>query len=59
MPRSGDEVTVHYVGMLSDLTVFDSSRERGTAFTFRLDDGRTNSCDCHGMFILYFKYILR
>ena len=36
MPGSGDAVTVHYTGWLADGTVFDSSRERGSAATFRL-----------------------
>ena len=35
-PRVEDEVSVHYEGALIDGTVFDSSRERGTASTLPL-----------------------
>jgi FKBP-type peptidyl-prolyl cis-trans isomerase len=35
----GTTVTVHYIGMLADSTVFDSSRQRGEPFTFRLGYG--------------------
>lgn len=36
----GDRVSVHYDGRLVDGTRFDSSRERGQAFVFRLGEGR-------------------
>ncbi|MEO0604309.1 MAG: FKBP-type peptidyl-prolyl cis-trans isomerase [Myxococcota bacterium] len=36
----GARVTVHYVGMLGDGTVFDESRPRGTAFDFRVGAGQ-------------------
>jgi len=39
MPEKGDEIFVHYVGKLSDGTVFDSSRERGDPFSFKLGTG--------------------
>ncbi|GAB4852367.1 hypothetical protein Ancab_016559 [Ancistrocladus abbreviatus] len=39
-PEFGDEVTVHYVGMLLDGTSFDSSRDRGQTFTFKLGHGQ-------------------
>jgi len=39
-PKQGDTVTVHYVGMLKDGTVFDSSRARGEAFSFPIGRGK-------------------
>ena len=37
-PKADGAVTVHYTGTLIDGTQFDSSRERGQAFTTRLTD---------------------
>jgi peptidylprolyl isomerase len=39
-PTAGKGVTVHYTGKLSDGTVFDSSRERGTPFSFQIGVGQ-------------------
>lgn len=39
LSKNGDTLSVHYIGVLPDGTVFDSSRERGAPFTFTLGEG--------------------
>ncbi|MBN3942756.1 MAG: FKBP-type peptidyl-prolyl cis-trans isomerase [Nostoc sp.] len=39
-PKSGQTVEVHYVGTLEDGTQFDSSRDRGQPFSFKIGAGQ-------------------
>ena len=39
-PKTGQVITVHYTGWLTDSTKFDSSRDRGQPFTYQYGVGQ-------------------
>eukprot|EP00177_Eucheuma_denticulatum_P000923 GFKZ01001677.1.p1 GENE.GFKZ01001677.1~~GFKZ01001677.1.p1 ORF type:complete len:600 (+),score=118.81 GFKZ01001677.1:319-2118(+) len=39
-PENGDDIQMHYKGTLLDGSVFDSSYDRGTPFSFKLGEGK-------------------
>ncbi|TRM56793.1 FKBP-type peptidyl-prolyl cis-trans isomerase [Schizophyllum amplum] len=39
-PKKGDQVSIHYIGTLTNGTQFDSSRDRGQPFVTKIGVGR-------------------
>ena len=42
-PKEGQTVRVHYVGKLEDGSIFDSSRDRGRSYEFKVGAGQVIS----------------
>lgn len=52
-PQRGDQVAVHYTGMLLDKTVFDSSRHRGQPLSFTVGVGQVIEGWDEGILLLH------
>ena len=52
-PQRGDQVAVHYTGMLLDKTVFDSSRRRGQPLSFTIGVGQVIEGWDEGILLLH------
>lgn len=49
-PKQGQTAVVHYTGTLDNGTVFDSSRDRGKPFRFKVISEKVNFVPIHDLF---------